>query len=88
MFFRALTVVSVGTTDVMTMRELGQTVDAFFGNDDDTAAVAPVATIWATLLDVFLTAEAHATVSAATGDGFNFDAINKHDRRTGIQGYQ
>jgi len=41
MFFRALTVVSVGTTDVMTMRELGQTVDAFFGNDDDTAAVAP-----------------------------------------------
>jgi len=76
----ALSIGAVGSTDVMAMSKLGQAVYAFFGNDDHAAAIAAVTTIWPALLDVFLSPEAHATVSAATGDGFNFHSIDKHDR--------
>jgi hypothetical protein len=47
--------------------------------NDDTAAIAAVTAARATARYVLLATKRHATVTAATGDDFYFDPVDKHD---------
>jgi hypothetical protein len=63
---------------VLFMRESDKAVDPTFGHDHDITTSATIASIGPTFGDVPLTPKAHASVSAAAGDGFDLDSINEH----------
>jgi hypothetical protein len=59
------------------MRERDQAIDIFLGQDDDAAAVAAVAPVGTTPLNVFLTPEAEAAIAALAGVYIDTDLVYK-----------
>src|SRR2546426_9418773 len=62
----------------LAMGQRGQAIDACLGNHDDAAPIAAVAAVGTAARNIFLAAEAHATVAAAAGFDFDGDAIDEH----------
>ena len=62
------------------MRQCREAIDAFASFDEDTAAVAAVATVRAPLGNVPFPSEADAAVAAFARLQFNLDSIDEHFR--------
>ena len=75
---RALAVLAAAGPPVLAMGERGQAIDAGLGDQHDAAAVAAVAAVGPAAGDVFLTAEAYASITAAASFDFDSDAIDEH----------
>jgi hypothetical protein len=60
------------------MRDRCKGVDARLGNENHTATVATIATVWSTTRNVLFAAETHSATTAVASNNFDLGAVDKH----------